>query len=82
MFMCVKHIGFTMEDVMKMRTSTRRHQLTLLINEQTAKREHFEEQQRAASGKKGERTSTVSGDMLKAELQNPNSKLGNMIRNT
>ena len=71
-----------MMDVMAMRTSTRRHQLTLLINEQTAKREHIEEEQHkhSNSNKKGERTSRVGGDMLKAELQNPNSKLGNMIK--
>lgn len=82
MFVCVKHIGFTMSDVMSMRTSTRRHQLTLLTNEQTAKREHIEGQQekQSMSGKKGERQSKVGGDMLKAELLNPNSKLGNMIR--
>jgi len=82
MYVCVKHIGFTMEDVMAMKTSTRRHQLTLLTNEQSAKREHIEEEQHKNSmtNSKGERTSSVGGDMLKAELKNPNSKLGNMIR--
>lgn len=77
MFMCVKHIGYTMDDVLKMRTATRRHQLTLLINEQTAKREHIEEEQMKQAGK-GQRR--VSGDMLKAEIKNPDSKLGKMIR--
>lgn len=70
-YYCVKHIGFTYEDVLNMSVYERRQYLTLLINENQKKNEAIEEQKEQYTNKnaKGSRTTKVSGDQLKAKLK-------------
>ncbi len=70
-FYCVKHIGFTYNDVLNMSVYERRQYLNLLINENQKKSEVIEEEKEKYTNKnsKGSRTTKVSGDQLKAKLK-------------
>ena len=70
-FYCVKHIGFSYNDVLGMSVYERRQYLTLLINENQKKSEIIEEEKEKYTNKnaKGSRTSIVSGDALKSKLK-------------
>ena len=70
-YYCVKHIGFTYQDVLEMSVYERRQYLSLLINENQKKTEAAEEQrdQYVNKNAKGNRSSRVSGDQLKAKLK-------------
>jgi len=55
---------------MAMPTATRRYQLHLLMNENRVKKEHYESMSKQnSSGGRGTRTTTVSGEALKAKLK-------------
>ena len=47
-----------------MPTATRRYQLHLLMNENRAKQEHYDNQKQQTSGK-----NTITGDSLKAKMK-------------
>ncbi len=70
-YYCVKHIGFTYDDVLNMSVYERRQYLNLLLNENQKKNEAIEEQKEQYTNKnaKGSRTTKVSGDQLKAKLK-------------
>jgi hypothetical protein len=70
-FYCVKHIGFTYQDVLNMSVYERRQYLNLLLNENKAKEEAIEEEKEKYTNNnaKGSRTTKVSGDQLKAKLK-------------
>ena len=69
----MKHIGMSYQDVLSCPTYERRFFLQMLINEANKKSELAEEQARNAranaSGGRGNRTTRISGDQLKAKLQ-------------
>jgi len=55
---------------MDMPTSDRRYQLHLLMNENRAKQEHYENQTKnSSSGGRGRRTTTISGEALKSKMK-------------
>jgi hypothetical protein len=70
-YYCVKHIGFTYQDVLNMSVYERRQYLNYLLNENKRKTEAMEEQKEEYTNKnaKGSRTTRVSGDQLKAKLK-------------
>jgi len=70
-YYCVKHIGFTYNDVLNMSVYERRQYLNLLLNENQKKSEVIEEEKEKYANKnaKGSRTTKVSGDQLKAKLK-------------
>jgi len=70
-YYCVKHIGFTYQDVLNMSVYERRQYLNYLLNEKKRKTEAMEEQKEEYTNKnaKGSRTTRVSGDQLKAKLK-------------
>jgi len=70
-YYCVKHIGFTYQDVLNMSVYERRQYLSYLLNENQRKQEAIEEQKEDYTNKnaKGSRTTRVSGDQLKSKLK-------------
>jgi len=70
-YLCVHHIGFSRDDVMKMPTYERRKHLELLGDEIERKKEVMEEARtNSKSGtSNGKRTSTISGEALKGKMQ-------------
>ena len=70
-YYCVKHIGFTYDDVLNMSVYERRQYLSHLLNENNRKTEALEEQKEEINNKgaKGTRSTKVSGDQLKARLK-------------
>lgn len=70
-FYCVKHIGFSYQDVLSMSVYERRQYLNLLLNENQKKTEAIEEQQEAINNKgaRGSKTTRVSGDALKMKMK-------------
>lgn len=70
-YYCVKHIGFTYDDVLSMSVYERRQYLNLLLNENKKKTEAIDDENKKYTNKnsKGNRVSTVSGDQLKAKLK-------------
>ena len=66
----MRHLKVPYSDVLMMPTYERRFFLTTFINENEKRKEQMEEQQNnATSGGKGTRTSTISGDALKARMR-------------
>lgn len=69
-YLCVKHIGFSYQDVMSMTVYERRNYLNLLLDEGRKKEEKMEEEMdKLKTGGKGTRSSRISGDQLKAKLK-------------
>ena len=70
-YYCVKHIGFTYQDVLNMSVYERRQYLSYLLNENQRKQEAIEEHKDDYVNKnaKGSRTTRVSGDQLKSKLK-------------
>lgn len=63
---------------MKMPVSDRRYQIHLLKNEHKAKEEHYaEEAAKIRNGSSGKQVRRISGDELKAKLQN--GEIENML---
>ena len=57
-------------DILIMPTSDRRYELHLLMNENAAKQEHYDKVSKGSgSGARGSRTTTISGDALKAKMK-------------
>lgn len=52
-----------------MPTSERRFYLGLLIQEKQKQKEHYENSKKQSSGSKGNRKSTISGDVLKNKIK-------------
>ena len=67
----MRHLKISYADVLSMPTYERRFFLTKFINENEKRQEQIEEQSKTNSSNngKGKRTTTVSGEQLKARLK-------------
>lgn len=65
-YICVKHLGASYNDVMEMPTYQRRFFIETLKLENQAKREHMEEVKNTG---KGTRSRTISGEALKDAMK-------------
>lgn len=69
-YFCVKHIGFTYQDVLNMSVWERRQYLGLLLKENEKKEEVIEqEKEKLLSNGKGTRTKRISGEALKSKMK-------------
>ena len=68
-YLCVKHIGFSYQDVMSMTVYERRNYLNLFLEEGRKREEQIENEVQNIKGGKGVRSSRISGDQLKAKLK-------------
>jgi len=70
-YVCIKHLGMTYQDVLSAPTYERRYYLSSLINEHKKKEELYDERMSESknSNARGSRTSRVSGDQLKSKIK-------------
>jgi len=71
MYVCIKHLGISYQDVLVLPTYERRFFLHSLINENKKKSEMMEEQIEESKNKnaRGTRSSRIGGEQLKSKLK-------------